>query len=346
MGGNSQIPADVAAKGLQQQQAQQSSSLTDNGMAPPPSSAEFVSLVQQIFGGKMQTSYTCSNCCSVSIHKEVFTELHLAVPEEEETTGEKAEGSEPRKAITVQTLLSNYLEPERLEAENKYHCDRCGGLQDAEKSMQILEGPDHLLCTLMRFKYDRALNRKSKIFTNVDYNQVLRLEKADELYSLYAAVVHSGYSSDGGHYYTYAREPQEGQEGEMAEGDDDSNVWYVFNDSKVSYATFDSFRTVSQRFPRDATYQLFYRKMHSKRKEDEPGPGAIKRPLRADLKMAVERDNVKFLREKERSVSTSAPTVNVLDKHWNNHRRDDEGGSGPNGGCGGGGFNSPGRLVY
>ena len=29
-----------------------------------------------------------------------------------------------------------------------------------------------------------------------------------ELYKLYAIVVHSGYSSDGGHYFTYAKVPK------------------------------------------------------------------------------------------------------------------------------------------
>ena len=41
----------------------------------------FESLVQKVFGGKMQTTYECSNCKSVSLHKECFTDLHLAFPE-------------------------------------------------------------------------------------------------------------------------------------------------------------------------------------------------------------------------------------------------------------------------
>ena len=31
------------------------------------------------------------------------------------------------------------------------------------------------MCTLMRFKYDRAQGRKSKVFTDVDYELRIRL---------------------------------------------------------------------------------------------------------------------------------------------------------------------------
>ena len=77
--------------------------------------------------------------------------------------------------MTVQTLVDNYLEEERFDGENQYQCDRCQGLQDAVKSTRILEGPEHLMCTLMRFKYDRAVSRKSKVFTDVDYELRIRL---------------------------------------------------------------------------------------------------------------------------------------------------------------------------
>lgn len=81
--------------------------------APP-----FVSLVERCFGGKMETGYTCCNCQAVSVHKETFTEIQLAVPTEQ-----------PETAKSVQHLLYEYLEEEKLQDDNQYHCDRCAGLQ-------------------------------------------------------------------------------------------------------------------------------------------------------------------------------------------------------------------------
>ena len=41
--------------------------------------------------------------------------------------------------------------------------------------MKILEGPEYLMTTLMRFHYDRKQNRKTKVFTDINYELELSL---------------------------------------------------------------------------------------------------------------------------------------------------------------------------
>ena len=327
----------------------------------------FVSLVQKVFGGKMQTSYQCSKCNSMSIHKEYFTDLLLAFPDpkDEENSTTQGRGSveengaknctdsevsdHVKRDISIQQLINLYLHPEKLTGENQYHCNKCKSLQDGVKTMKILEGPKHLMCTLMRFKYDRTLNRKSKVFTDIKYeldlqipvtndihdhtrtnlyqslekkieNDTLKNENVenqkrdssneepslfkDELYSLYAIVVHSGYSSDGGHYFTYSKVPKNSEDTSDSTEKSNEDLWYIFNDSKVTYSTFESFINMSKKFPVDTAYVLFYQKLeHDKHESNTPVPSTT---TRKDLKMAVERDNIKFMREKERSALSSS----------------------------------------
>ena len=333
---------------------------------------KFVPLVHQVFGGKMQTSYQCSNCKSISLHKETFTDLHLALPEV------KKEGT--AEILTMQKLVDNYLKPETLQGENKYHCDHCNSLQDAVKTSKILQGPNYLMTTLMRFHYDRKFNRKSKVFTNIQYELDLTLpifnekdlddmlesedvdmeeeDKADpqdkslsetktsnpgeDAYSLYAVVVHSGYSSDGGHYYTYAREPSTDFDVE------NDSRWYIFNDSKVSFSSFESFKNISKRFPADTAYLLFYQKVAKNSSENAGNLPEVSTSgkLRRDLKMSVENDNIKFMREKERSSrsSTSGYQAGGTAHGGGPQPPPDDDLGGPRG-CGGGGFNAPGRFV-
>ena len=195
----------------------------------------------------------------------------------------------------------------------------------------------------MRFHYDRQQNRKSKVFTEINYELELNLpvyqneDKVNaELYTLYAIVVHSGYSSDGGHYYTYAREPLAIDGSETIEIElenyNKTSQWYIFNDSKVSFSSFDSFKNVSKRFPRDTAYLLFYQKVKSE--------SNVNLPSKSELKMCVEQDNIKYMREKERQ-NTSSSSSFFGGKKPGDRNDDDLGGRG----CGGGGFNNPGRFV-
>jgi ubiquitin carboxyl-terminal hydrolase 35/38 len=347
-------------------------SLKESGKAENGTVVPFVSLVERVFAGKVETRYRCAHCNSISLHRETFTELNLAIPESSTSTAAAAVAA----PLTMQTLVDNYLMPESLDGDNQYRCNTCDSLQDAVKSTRFLEGPDHLMCTLLRFKYDRVANRKSKVFTDIDYELRIRLpvqkddddddgeqegEEEDESkeydddveYCLYAVVVHSGYSSDGGHYYTYAREPCKSQEENEKEEED---CWYIMNDSNVSFTTFESFKSVTKRFPRDAAYVLFYRKLEKsvvRAPSSEAAAVAVsvgspvsKQPMRADLKMVVEKDNLKFLREKEREKSGGGNRLGggaALSRNRDNNDDDDEKGRG----CGGGGFGSlGGRLIF
>jgi ubiquitin carboxyl-terminal hydrolase 35/38 len=47
-------------------------------------------------------------------------------------------------------MLNCYLKPEKLDGDNKYHCEKCASLQEAVKTVNILETPQHLKCILMR----------------------------------------------------------------------------------------------------------------------------------------------------------------------------------------------------
>ena len=75
---------------------------------------------------------------------------------------------------------------------------------------RVTSPPECLVITLLRFKCDTSTQRRVKIMTGVEYPQYLQLPvgapgEGEECYKLYGVVVHSGYTSDGGHYYTWIR---------------------------------------------------------------------------------------------------------------------------------------------
>ncbi len=208
-------------------------------------------LIQKTFGGRAMTTYKCLKCHSSSSRTEMFTDLPLAFhdhnPEPRmatrqserksqkntETGNNGAQSSSVEKPMEVERVLSleemlhNYVKPERLEGSNKYHCDACGSLQDGERTVKIMESPEYLIITLLRFSFSIKTQRRSKILTDVKYPRTLYLpvcpsvDKTKRLratrsppqtsgltherFGLCAVVMHSGLSSDCGHYYCYAR---------------------------------------------------------------------------------------------------------------------------------------------
>uniref|UniRef100_A0A8C5MLT8 USP domain-containing protein n=1 Tax=Leptobrachium leishanense TaxID=445787 RepID=A0A8C5MLT8_9ANUR len=199
-------------------------------------------LIEKMFRGQMETSITCKTCLNISQNNDVFTDICLAFPPS--SSG----------GISITDLLNRSLAPETLEGDNRYACSICGSLQNAEKTMRIVEEPEYLTLTLMRFSYGRTLGAIRKLFDPVFIPATLLLpvETSSSLgravhYIISSVVVHSGATANSGHYYTYA------PPGRMN--------WFEFNDSSVTTTSWDSVSNMSRHSQNATSYVLIYEKL-------------------------------------------------------------------------------------
>ena len=180
--------------------------------------------VHELFEGTLTSETKCLTCENVSQRDEPFLDLSVDLDEHSSVTA----------------CLRKFSEEEMLCERNKFHCDRCGGLQEAEKRMKIKRLPRILALHLKRFKYTEDLQRLQKLFHRVVYPYHLRLfnttddaEDPDRLYELYAVVVHIGGGPYHGHYISIVKTEERGWllfDDEMVEPVDKSYVQNFFGD--------------------------------------------------------------------------------------------------------------------
>lgn len=166
--------------------------------------------VHDIFEGVLTSETRCLTCETVSQRDEAFLDLSVDLS--------------PHTSVT--SCLRKFSQEEMLCERNKFHCDNCGGLQEAEKRMKIKRLPRVLALHLKRFKYTEDLQRLQKLFHKVVYPFHLRLfnttddaEDSDRLYELYAVVVHIGGGPYHGHYVSIVKTEDRG--------------WLLFDDELV-----------------------------------------------------------------------------------------------------------------
>ena len=192
--------------------------------AMPKATSSTTGWVHELFEGTLTSETKCLTCENVSQRDEAFLDLSVDLDEHSSVTA----------------CLRKFSEEEMLCERNKFHCDRCGGLQEAEKRMKIKRLPKILALHLKRFKYTEDLQRLQKLFHRVVYPYHLRLfnttddaEDPDRLYELYAVVVHIGGGPYHGHYISIVKTEERGWllfDDEMVEPVDKSYVQNFFGD--------------------------------------------------------------------------------------------------------------------
>lgn len=212
-------------------------------------------------------------------------------------------------------------------------------------------------------------------------------------YVLSSVVMHSGISSESGHYYSCGRNingtdgtqhpanyfalkedlgnsqteynlsicsalsiPPEQGEALLNSGQEEKD-WLLFNDSRVSFTSFQSVQNITNRFPKDTAYVLMYRKQEAPGQNLNEGliangtKQSAEPPLQKELLDAIIKDNKLYLQEQELNARTQALQAPSSSCSFRPNGSDDNnppGSCGPSGGGGGGGggFNTISRLVF
>ncbi|XP_067631153.1 ubiquitin carboxyl-terminal hydrolase 38 [Eurosta solidaginis] len=267
--------------------------------------ATYTTTIEKTFTGKLATTYECLTCGWKSRIIDSFRDLQLSFPEVK---------NECASNYSVQDLIDYYCSPEKLYGDNQYFCERCKKLCDAERYINVISAPKNLILTLKHFKYDQKYHTRAKLMHKVFHDEKVSVKVCAEdtleeissvHYDLYAGVVHSGFSMDSGHYYTYAA--------------DVTNKWYKFNDNIVTPSKSEELHNLT---PPNTPYILFYQ-MGARSNEvgaaslsfegstttkvikvDVPSPLTLEE-LAPELRSYIDRDNYVFTEEvKERILKS------------------------------------------
>nr|GMC85183.1 ubiquitin carboxyl-terminal hydrolase 23 [Ipomoea batatas] len=184
------------------------------------------SLVHRMFGGRLRSRVKCMQCSYCSDKYDPFLDLSLEI----------------LKADSLYKALEHFTAPELLDGgEKQYSCQQCKQKVRARKQLSVDKAPHVLTIHLKRF--GSHLPGK-KIDKKIHYGPVLDLNRfmssphtSDLKYTLYAVLVHAGWSTHSGHYYCFVRTS--------------SGMWYSLDDNQV-------FQVNERKVLEQKAYMLFY----------------------------------------------------------------------------------------
>ena len=209
--------------------------------------ANLRNLLPSIFRGAFTYQTTCLRCNNASRRKEDFMDLNLPIVVEKNSS----------KELTVEFLLDEYFQPEQMGGENKYRCENCQDVCDAERVVSLDTAPPVLNIQLARYVFDMKTFRKRKLTNKILLPKSLQLKstngETDVIYILYAVQNHRGSSAYTGHYVAEVMDWTTG-------------VWFECDDEKVSLlqhgpnSSYDPDRTATTRLKGGTSdaYNIFY----------------------------------------------------------------------------------------
>ncbi|XP_054797127.1 ubiquitin carboxyl-terminal hydrolase 18-like [Prosopis cineraria] len=141
-------------------------------------SLQETTLIQHIFGGRLQSQVICSKCDKISNQYENMMDLTVEIQGD---------------AASLEECLDQFTVKEWLHGDNMYNCDGCSDYVKAWKRLTVKQAPNILTIVLKRFQSGRfgKLNKRITFPETLDLSRYMS-EAGDgsNIYKLYAVVVH------------------------------------------------------------------------------------------------------------------------------------------------------------
>lgn len=110
-------------------------------------------LINQLYQGKMIDYVKCLECNTEKSREDAFLDIPLPVKPFGSTVAYES----------IEQALQAFVEPERLDGNNQYFCEKCDRKCDAHKGLKFTRFPYVLTLHLKRFDFDYQTFHRIKL---------------------------------------------------------------------------------------------------------------------------------------------------------------------------------------
>lgn len=228
----------------------------------------------------------------------------------------------------------------------------CSSSSSSPLQVDSPESSENLAKKLKPSQKDEEDEENERIDQTDEINVGGKMPVLSAPYVLSSVVMHSGISSESGHYYSYGRNisgadgtqhpanhftlkdlgesqakcslstcsalsvaPEQGET--LPNSGQEARDWLLFNDSRVTFTSFQSVQNITNRFPKDTAYVLMYRKQELPGQNINGGLANGTRlgaepPLQKELLDAIIKDNKLYLQVSVRTQNKHCDHMKCL----------------------------------
>ena len=165
------------------------------------------SIISKIFYGTYENTTKCKNCSKILYNFQKFEFISFGMYDYD------------GKDFNIYNGFENNQKVQLLTGDNKFYCNNCKNLYDAEICSKIILPPNNLLINIDYGKNKKYMPKTIIFDEEIDITKYVNFNFGINIkYQLISVCTHYGDSGSYGHYVAFCKNKN-------------NNKWYVFNDS-------------------------------------------------------------------------------------------------------------------